>query len=949
MPLLAVGCALALLLVCFRAALFGDEQFAFRDAAHFYYPLYLRVQQEWQSGRWPLWDPGQNGGQPLLGSPMAAVLYPGKLIYALLPYAWAVRIYVVAHTVLAFAGIMVLARSLGISWVGAGLGGLSYAFGGPVLFQYDNVIYLVGASWVPWGLLAVDRLVRLRRPRALAGLAVVLAMQVLGGDPQAAYMTVLCGAGYAAILALRGNRIVGRLALALVVVWLLATPLVVYRRISVPGWFGTIWAPAVLGWLVLGCWLVGRWRQRSGSEIGSRLAVLVASGALALAISAAQLVPMAEFTMLSSRTAGSAPMFFSKFSMEPFRLVEFVWPEPFGWEIPVNRGWIQLMPPIQDRQMWVPSLYIGGLAILLAVGGFKWRGAEDWRLWMMAIAAVSLVASFGRFGGPLWWLRCLPGLESAIGAHDPLYNEPRAESDPFPYDVEGSPFALAAALVPGFGLFRYPAKLFTFTVAALAVLTGAGWDEVAAGRSKWFARSSAVGLVASAVGLVLAWALKSQAVGFLTSRIPLVAPTGAPDVVLAWRATMASLAQGIGVYGVGLGLAIWSRRRPRSAGALMLIALSVDLAVASSRLIWTAPQALFDSKPEALRQIELAERDDPSPGPFRIFRLNLWHPERFIAPSTPSRSRELFDWERQTLDPLNGLPVGLEYCVTTGVMELEDLLDFFHPQIFPAGEEAARVLQVEQGQKICYYPRRSYDLWGVRYFILPVRPLNWESQARGYASFAFNSKVVFPKRARTGDEAERERWNFTEDWQIVRNTAAYPRAWLVHAARVVSPIADVDSRSTMMREIVFANDPIWRDPRRPVHDPRAVAWLETDDRKALMGYIAPVPVQKGESVTVTRYEPQRVELKATLTRPGIVVLSDTYYPGWRLTIDGRPAPILRTNRMMRGAAVREGEHTLVYVYDPLSFRVGMAVTALALLALLVLLVRPINSWRNRPA
>ena len=117
LPLLGLVCALALLLYCYRMVLFAGEQFAFRDAIHFYYPLYLRVQQEWEAGRWPLWDPGQNGGIPLLGYPMAAVLYPGKIVYAILPFPWAHRIYVVAHTVVAFVGMLALARSLGISGV----------------------------------------------------------------------------------------------------------------------------------------------------------------------------------------------------------------------------------------------------------------------------------------------------------------------------------------------------------------------------------------------------------------------------------------------------------------------------------------------------------------------------------------------------------------------------------------------------------------------------------------------------------------------------------------------------------------------------------------------------------------------------------------------------------------------------------------------------------------
>ena len=86
-----------------------------------------------------------------------------------------------------------------MSWVGSHLAGLSYAFGAPILFQYGNVIFLVGAAWMPWGLRAIDRLLRQRRRRGGVELAVVLALQVLGGDPEAAYLTAVCGAGYAVV------------------------------------------------------------------------------------------------------------------------------------------------------------------------------------------------------------------------------------------------------------------------------------------------------------------------------------------------------------------------------------------------------------------------------------------------------------------------------------------------------------------------------------------------------------------------------------------------------------------------------------------------------------------------------------------------------------------------------------------------------------------------------
>src|SRR5262245_29564820 len=194
--LLILSCLIVLVLLSFGSVLFRDEQFAFRDVAFFYYPLYQRVQSEWEAGRWPLWEPEENGGMPLLGNPVAAVLYPGKLIYAL-PYAWGARLYVIAHVVLAWGAMLVLLRSWGTSTIGSGLGAIAYAFGAPVLSLYCNVIYLVGAAWAPLGLHAVDRLVRRKQRRAVVELAVVLAMQVLGGDPESAYLVVAWGLVYA--------------------------------------------------------------------------------------------------------------------------------------------------------------------------------------------------------------------------------------------------------------------------------------------------------------------------------------------------------------------------------------------------------------------------------------------------------------------------------------------------------------------------------------------------------------------------------------------------------------------------------------------------------------------------------------------------------------------------------------------------------------------------------
>ena len=198
--LVGLVCLCVHLAYAFRSVLFLGEQFAFRDAAHYYYPLHERVEREWRSGRVPLWSPEENGGSPLLANPTAAVLYPAKIVFAVCSQAWASRLYVVAHVGLAFAAMLVLSRRLEIGWAGALLSSTGYAFSGPVLSQYANVIYLVGAAWLPFGLSASDQLLRLKRPMGILELAIALAMLLLGGDPESACLLILAALLYALVV-----------------------------------------------------------------------------------------------------------------------------------------------------------------------------------------------------------------------------------------------------------------------------------------------------------------------------------------------------------------------------------------------------------------------------------------------------------------------------------------------------------------------------------------------------------------------------------------------------------------------------------------------------------------------------------------------------------------------------------------------------------------------------
>ena len=149
--ILILACFGALFLIVYAPALFHDRQFGFRDAGHYYYPLNKRVQAEWNRGRWPLWEPEENAGMPLLGNPTAAVLYPGKLVFAILPYAWGARMYVVGHSALGVLEHARLDALMGHELDRLGSQRLGLRVWRSVLFQYCNIIYLIGAAWLPLG------------------------------------------------------------------------------------------------------------------------------------------------------------------------------------------------------------------------------------------------------------------------------------------------------------------------------------------------------------------------------------------------------------------------------------------------------------------------------------------------------------------------------------------------------------------------------------------------------------------------------------------------------------------------------------------------------------------------------------------------------------------------------------------------------------------------------
>jgi hypothetical protein len=153
------------------------------------------------------------------------------------------------------------------------------------------------------------------------------------------------------------------------------------------------------------------------------------------------------------------------------------------------------------------------------------------------------------------------------------------------------------------------------------------------------------------------------------------------------------------------------------------------------------------------------------------------------------------------------------------------------------------------------------------------------------------------------------------DARVYRVEGALPRAFVVPAQRVV---ADGDAALEAVTS--------------PGFDARAVAVTEEP--------VPGVPERGGGGgrAEIEVYEPERVVVRARSTGPGVLVLGDNHFPGWKAEVDGRPADVERVDYLFRGVRVGPGAHTVEFRYEPLSWTLGWFVSVLSLAALAVAIV-----------
>lgn len=171
------------------------------DTLNFFWPTYAFLGDQLRSGNVPGWNPYQFAGVPFAADAESGWMYlPAMLIFTLMPLAAAIKVYALAHILIAGCATYLYGRVIGLIPAGALVAAWAVTQGG--LFSDRSrccYAHIQVATWIPIALLGVEIAVRAVRhtPRMLAWLLTGFAIsQMLSGwaGQGAMYGLMLVGA-----------------------------------------------------------------------------------------------------------------------------------------------------------------------------------------------------------------------------------------------------------------------------------------------------------------------------------------------------------------------------------------------------------------------------------------------------------------------------------------------------------------------------------------------------------------------------------------------------------------------------------------------------------------------------------------------------------------------------------------------------------------------------------
>lgn len=152
---------------------------------------------------------------------------------------------------------------------------------------------------------------------------------------------------------------------------------------------------------------------------------------------------------------------------------------------------------------------------------------------------------------------------------------------------------------------------------------------------------------------------------------------------------------------------------------------------------------------------------------------------------------------------------------------------------------------------------------------------------------------------------------FDDGLKVYENKLVIPRTFFVSNYKVIEKKEDILS-----------------ELKNKSFDPEKYAIIERAPEKPF--FSSNHPEISENRVSIIDYMPQKVIIEANVIEEGFLILGDTYYPGWKVFVNNNESIIYRTDYILRGVYLNPGRHIVEFVYDPFSYKIGMAITLIAL-------------------
>lgn len=843
---MAVFIGLALLLAAYYfPQLVQGRQYFVSDHTYFFEPFAEFIAQGWANQRLPLWNPYIYGGSAQVANPSPGIFYLPNILFGFFPYSKALALILLFHQMVAYLGGFYLSRLMRFSGTASCFVGLSVALSGYFFSLPAN--YTLPATFA-WGMLAFYALYSIKRSYTETSEGTI------SGANKLVYLGYVVLASLMAHLLLMAGRPEIYVPFFIIFAFMMAITLVRGKMAALPV---VLWQSFALG--------------------------------LALLLSMVMLLPVAEWTKLSPRSAGLDLNQVFNWSSNWYDYLGLLLNQPLGDLQQPHTTFGGLVASRASYYPFLPSAYVGPVVIALAFYGLCDKTFRP-RFIILAATVVAVLLAMGKYG--------------------PLS-------------------LLVLKAVPFFTVLRYPVKLLIFVILFLAILAGRGLHSLEEGNRSTVARNLNLALWSFGIATGALFFFAAPSLHNLSPLYP-----AAFYIALAKPiAAMSTVGMLVTLLVSWPGLKIERGRL----SAIILAALVGSLIVPAFQCKQkTARPDYFNKNGFLAGRLKFYnrqfERRSGQPGsgalilPPRVVTVYfdpLKMPQSYEKNSPPGgfvAGEAYMSYCREMLLPNTSLNVGQPITFGYESAETKDYRATFMKTLHASAIDKTGATDRELA-RFCKISSTTY-----------------------VASHIIGSGKKGPVRLLNPKYFEVLEENHDFNLRLYRVIDSLPRAYIASSFTIDSQKNILDKITASAETDSFALTSSFVESETKLVNKAEIERPEAAPSPGELPLPSPniiaahmkLPEPNKGAVRILKDMPEHVALSVSCDRDSLVVLCDRFYPGWCATIDSVPATIYRANGFMKSVYLARGSHLIEFDYRPDSLRYGFYLAAFALTILTVL-------------